>query len=60
MCFGLIAAGAVGLSIRLLTSLGTGDVSCILTGDKQTIKKVDSNLFFWKKKLVLNADYVKY
>ena len=28
----LISVGAISLSVRLLTTLGTGDVSCIITG----------------------------
>ena len=28
----LIAIGAISLSVRLLTTLGTGDVTCIVTG----------------------------
>ena len=34
LCYFLTAVGAIALSIRFLSSLGTGDLSCIITGDK--------------------------
>eukprot|EP00092_Neocalanus_flemingeri_P032028 GFUD01034810.1.p1 GENE.GFUD01034810.1~~GFUD01034810.1.p1 ORF type:complete len:905 (+),score=215.05 GFUD01034810.1:108-2822(+) len=36
ICYFLTAVGAIALSVRFLTSLGTGDLSCIVTGVKST------------------------
>ena len=34
LCYFLTAVGAIALSIRFLSSLGTGDLSCIVAGRK--------------------------
>ena len=36
----LIAVGAISLSVRLLTTLGTGDVSCLLVGAKADYENI--------------------
>lgn len=32
LCYSLTAIGAIALSVRFLTSLGTGDLTCIIVG----------------------------
>ena len=32
MCYGLIAVGTIALSVRLLSTLGSGDVNCMVLG----------------------------
>ena len=32
LCYLLTAIGAIALSVRFLTSLGTGDLTCIIVG----------------------------
>ena len=33
ICYFLTAVGAIALSVRFLSSLGTGDLSCIIAGE---------------------------
>ena len=33
ICYFLTAIGAIALSVRFLSSLGTGDLSCIIAGE---------------------------
>ena len=37
ICYFLTAIGAIALSVRFLSSLGTGDLSCIIAGERKNV-----------------------
>ena len=43
MSYLLISVGAISLSVRLLTTLGTGDVSCIIIGASSEVLNISSS-----------------
>ena len=43
MCYLLTAIGALALSVRFLSGLGTGDVNCIIGGRKSILMPVKFN-----------------
>ena len=46
ICYFLTAIGAIALSVRFLSSLGTGDLSCIIAGEIGNKYNVVRVLFF--------------